>query len=131
MKHYLVAFFVVLLTFICSIMIYVFEISDGIGRFASVFLAQLLVNTALHFSLCVSKKIKAATLPVLWGLCVIPLYIYCFHLSNQAVSGIFSNGALFAWLAVFILLPVFIVSLLTCSAYLAVRKKRERRLDKA
>lgn len=119
MKDFLTALIVVVFTYICSLTI---VIQAGVpGSIIPVALAQIFVNSALHSQLCAKGRISAAALPAAWALCVIPLYIYSFHIDR--FSGFFGRDFTFMVLGFFTLLPIFAVSALT-SAVSCYRRGR-------
>lgn len=119
MKNFLTALFAIALTYICSLAIVVS--ANAPGPIIPAALAQIFVNSVLHTQLCAKGRIHLAALPASWALCVVPLYIYSFHIDRY--SGFFGGGFTFQVLGFFTLLPVFAVSLLT-SAVSGYRRGR-------
>lgn len=120
MKSMLATFIIVFITFIGSLAALASRPQAPEALLILAVLAQILVNSALHLALVSRRKLHFAVLPAAWALCIVPLYIYSYHIESN--PGFLGRNFLFVILGLFMLLPVFAVSLLT--SIVSRRRKR-------
>lgn len=121
MKPYLVSFSIILAAHIASLLII-----DGTGGsfLSSIVLTlviQIAANTIVHFVFCVNGGVAPFALPLMWGACILPLYIYCYGFNIIRSSFFFGRGLEFYARGLFVLLPVVLVSMLTAGVFCLTR----------
>lgn len=67
-------------------------------------------NTVLHVKLCAKGKMPSYILPISWVACLLPNYIYSYHIT---ATGFFGSDFVFGVLLLLLNLPILIVSVLT------------------
>lgn len=113
---YLVSYYTILTTYIILL---IFCEYGPTGLLLIIFLmlmAQVAVNTILHYSFCGKGAVAPFALPLMWASCILPLYIYCFHVTNS-FSSLADRKFLFTLLGRGTLLPVLVLSTLTAAGY--------------
>lgn len=125
---YLTSYFTILATHIILLMFCEYGPGGLLLIIFLVLLAQVAVNTILHYSFCGKGEVASFALPLMWASCVLPLYVYCFHVTNN-----FSSPAdrkfLFVLLGRGTLLPILVISTLTTAGYYLTRMIEKNRKE--
>lgn len=111
MKNLAKAFIVVLLVFVGSLAAMAYRPEAPEALLVLLVLLQILVNTVLHLALVARGKLHIAALPAAWAVCIVPLYIFSYHIASN--PGYLGRNFLFVALVVLAWLPVFAASLFT------------------
>lgn len=126
MKSYLMSFLIVLATHITSLLILDGRGGSFLSLIGFTLVIQVAVNTILHFVFCVNGNVAPFALPLMWGGCILPLYIYCYGFNIIRSSSFLGRGIELYILGLFGLLPVVLVSMLTACVFYLIRLFQKR-----
>lgn len=114
---YLMSYCTILATHITMLLFYFEWMPLGLRQtIYFILITQVAVNTILHYSFCRKGAVAPFALPLMWTSCILPLYIYCFHITSE-VRTLLHGVVFFTFLGFCTLLPVIVISTLTASGY--------------